>query len=56
MGSRHHWISGVQIGMLMAFVKEERDAQATKLLKEIEANQYLCDKEEFEKLAKKLKN
>jgi hypothetical protein len=54
MGGRY-FITGVQIGMIRAFAKLENDADINKVLDEIEDNQYLCEKEEFEKSQKKEK-
>jgi hypothetical protein len=53
LGSRF-FITGVQIGMLRAFAKQENETDIKKLLDEIEDKQYLCEKEEFEK--KKIKS
>lgn len=47
MGSRF-WISGVELGMLRAFAKQENESDINKLLDKIENNQYMCEKEEFE--------
>jgi hypothetical protein len=56
LGGRY-WISGVSIGMLRAFAKQENEADINKLLDNIEENQYLGDKEDFEKtFKKKIKN
>lgn len=52
MGGRY-FITGVQIGMIRAFSKLENDTDINKVLDEIEDNQYLCEKEEFEKNLKK---
>jgi hypothetical protein len=55
MGGRY-FITGTQLGMLMSFVSGEMDKEATKLLKQIEKKQYLCDKEELKKLLESIKN
>ena len=52
MGGRYY-LTGVQLGMLMSIPEE---SVRMKLLQEIMDNQYLGDKEEFDKLTKKTKN
>jgi len=49
MGGRYY-LTGVQLGMLMSIPEE---SVRMKLLQEIMDNQYLGDKEEFDKLTKK---
>jgi hypothetical protein len=46
MGGRY-WLSGVQLGMLLAFCTEKNWQQAIKLLKDIEDLQYIGDKDEI---------
>lgn len=48
MGGRY-WISGVQLGMLLAYLRIARVEEAKELLEEIEKNQYLCQAEELER-------
>ena len=55
MGGRY-WISGTCIGMIRALAKLENDKEIDKILDEVEENQYLGDKEEFEKTFKKKKD
>lgn len=52
MGGRYY-ISGVQIGMLRAFAKQEDETDIKKLLNKIEKEQYISEKEEFNKKFKK---
>jgi hypothetical protein len=48
MGGRY-WLSGVQLGMLLAFCTEKNWQQAIKLLKDIEDLQYIGDRDEIMK-------
>jgi len=52
MGGRYY-ITGVQLGMLRVFVKQENESDVNKLLEEIEDRQYLGEREDFEKKSKK---
>ena len=51
MGGRY-FITGVQIGMIRAYAKLENDADINKVLDAVEDNQYMCEKEDFEKKIK----
>lgn len=65
MGGRYY-ITGAQLGMLKAFVKLIEESKyipeevwdltlnLKRILNEIEANQYICDADTFEKLNKLL--
>jgi len=48
MGNRY-WITGVQLGMIMALLKREPQ-EAFKILEEIHNKQYLCEAKELKKL------
>jgi len=48
MGGRY-WITGVQLGMLIALIENINFNKARDLIQEIIDKQYLCEKEEFEK-------
>lgn len=50
------FLTGVQIGMIRALAKLENDKEIDKILDEAEENQYLGDKEDFEKTFKKKKD
>ena len=51
MGERY-WISGVQLGMLMAYAEQLKSDEIKKLLESIEKDQYLCEAEELERRMK----
>jgi len=53
--SGRFWISGVELGMLIAFAQLKNDNELLRLLYQIEDTQYLCTKEEFEKIVEKWK-
>lgn len=55
MGGRYY-ITGVEIGMLRTFAKLENETDINKLLDKIEEEQYIGEKEEFEKMKKKIKS
>ncbi len=48
MGNRY-FITGVQLGILMALAINLDSKSTKKLLKEIEDNQYLCEAEELKR-------
>jgi hypothetical protein len=50
-----YWISGVELGMLLAFIEGEQDRKAKELIEEIIDKQYLGTKEDFDKIVKKVK-
>jgi len=52
MGGRY-FLLGTQISMIRALAKLENDKEIDKILDEVEKNQYLGDKEDFEKIFKK---
>jgi hypothetical protein len=52
LGGRYY-ITGVQIGMIRAFARQENETHIKKLLDEIEDKQYIGEKEDFEKKIKK---
>ena len=51
MGGRYY-LTGVQLGMLMALIKDDPGAVFS-LLKKIKDKQYLCDAEEFDAFLRK---
>jgi len=53
MGGRY-FITGIQLGMIEALA-EKNPKQVLDLIKEIEDKQYICDKEEFDKMIKQHK-
>jgi len=55
LGGRYY-ITGVEIGMLRTFAKLENETDINKLLDKIEEEQYIGEKEEFEKMKKKIKS
>ena len=52
MGGRYY-LTGVQLGMLIASAKYNKDNVVESLCDEIEGKQYICEKEEFNKLIKR---
>ena len=49
MGSRYY-ITGVQLGMLISAIEYPDLKTMKQILKQIRTKQYVCNKEEFEKL------
>ena len=49
MGSRYY-VTGVQIGMLMAYLRAEKDDKVREILNKILDNQYIGTKEELNKI------
>ena len=49
MGGRYY-LTGVQIGMIQALAEKREFTQIKNLIKEVQDKQYICEKEEFERL------
>ena len=57
MGSRFY-ITGVQLGMMIAMLKSQpmdKEVDMLKILEDIETKQYICQREGYEKVMKGLK-
>ena len=48
--SERYWITGVQLGMLLAFQKTRMPNRANELIEEIIDKQFIGDKEDLDKL------
>ena len=55
MGGRF-FITGVQLGMLKAYAINGMSKDGQKLINDIEDNQFMCNKREFNKWLLKIKN
>lgn len=51
--SGRYYLTGVQIGMIMALANKREFTQIKNLIREIQDKQYICEKEEFKEIKSK---
>lgn len=54
--SGRFFITGVQLGMLKAYAINGMSEKGQRLINEIEDKQYICDKDQFDKLLSRIKD